>query len=140
MTGQVTDVITSPPYLDTTNYREDQWLRLWFLGEIASPIQPCEDGRHYNAAKYWSFLQEAWTGLAPLLATKARIVIRIGGRKLEKNELARKLEETLSDGTARYIRSASKGVTTSIKHTQANSFRGSKASPTVEHDFCFLVE
>ena len=29
--GRVTDFITSPPYLDTTNYREDQWLRLWFL-------------------------------------------------------------------------------------------------------------
>lgn len=25
-------VITSPPYLDITNYVEDQWLRLWFLG------------------------------------------------------------------------------------------------------------
>ncbi len=25
-------VVTSPPYLDTTNFEEDQWLRLWFLG------------------------------------------------------------------------------------------------------------
>jgi hypothetical protein len=25
-------VITSPPYLDVTNFEEDQWLRLWFLG------------------------------------------------------------------------------------------------------------
>lgn len=32
LAGHVTDIITSPPYLDTTNYREDQWLRLWFFG------------------------------------------------------------------------------------------------------------
>ena len=25
-------IITSPPYLDITDYHEDQWLRLWFLG------------------------------------------------------------------------------------------------------------
>src|SRR5205823_4061464 len=29
--GQVSAVITSPPYLDVTNFEEDQWLRLWFL-------------------------------------------------------------------------------------------------------------
>ncbi len=31
-------VITSPPYLDITDYHEDQWLRLWFLGGAAKPI------------------------------------------------------------------------------------------------------
>ena len=36
--GQVSDVITSPPYLNTTNYREDQWLRLWFGDYI--PVYP----------------------------------------------------------------------------------------------------
>ncbi len=30
-------VITSPPYLDITDYHEDQWLRLWFLGGAAKP-------------------------------------------------------------------------------------------------------
>ena len=31
-------VITSPPYLDITDYHEDQWLRLWFLGGAAKPM------------------------------------------------------------------------------------------------------
>lgn len=57
LAGQVTDVITSPPYLDTTNYREDQWLRLWFLGDEASSSQPRDDGRYYTAERYWAFLQ-----------------------------------------------------------------------------------
>ena len=139
LVGQVTDVITSPPYLDTTNYHEDQWLRLWFLGGNVSPNQPPSDGRHYSAARYWTFLQEAWTGLAPLVADRARMVIRIGGRKLEKADIATKLIGSLEDGMDRTIQLVDGGVTSSVKRTQANTFRGSKASPTEEHDFCLLV-
>lgn len=138
--GQVTDIITSPPYLDTTNYREDQWLRLWFLGGEASPIQPRDDGRHYTAKRYWTFMQEAWAGLSPLLADNARIVIRIGGRKLEKEEMAKQLTKTLSEGVDRNVQLVDDGVTSPVKRTQANTFRGSNASPTYEHDFCFLID
>lgn len=137
--GKVTDIITSPPYLDTTNYREDQWLRLWFLGEDPKSSQARDDGRHYNRTAYWNFLKEAWEGVAPLLAQQARIVVRIGGRKLSKEEMFAGLLVSLKDATGRIVETADDGVTTPVKRTQANSFRGAKASPTVEHDFCFLV-
>ena len=137
--GKVTDIITSPPYLDTTNYREDQWLRLWFLGEAPNSAQARGDGRHYNKEIYWNFLKEAWEGVAPLLAPQARIVVRIGGRKLPKEEMFAGLLASLKDATGRIVETADNGVTTPVKRTQANSFRGAKASPTVEHDFCFLV-
>lgn len=137
--GRVTDIITSPPYLDTTNYREDQWLRLWFLGDDAKSTQARNDGRHYNKALYWTFLKEAWEGVAPLLASQARIVIRIGGRKLSKEEMFESLLVTLKDATGRDIQPVDDGITTPVKRTQANSFRGPKASPTVEHDFCFIA-
>lgn len=139
LAGRVTDVITSPPYLDTTNYREDQWLRLWFLGGEASSCQPRDDGRHYSAESYWLFLQEAWAGLEALLSEKARIVVRIGGRRLGKVEMAERLTTTLKEGTGREIHLIDDGITSPVKRTQANSFRGSKASPTDEHDFCFSV-
>lgn len=139
LSGRVTDVITSPPYLDTTNYREDQWLRLWFLGGLATTSYSREDHRHYNKKSYWSFLEQAWSGVAPLLAREARFVIRIGGRRLEKNEMLSSLQETLTHGLGRTVRTMDHGVTTPVKRTQANSFRGSKASPAVEHDFCFIV-
>jgi hypothetical protein len=139
LTGKVTDIITSPPYLDTTNYSEDQWLRLWFLGGDATSSHKREDGRHYNKVSYWAFLEEAWSGVAPLLAAEARLVIRIGGRRLAKDEMHSSLRETLMQGLGRDVRSIDDGITTSIKRTQANSFRGAKASPTVEHDFCFIV-
>ena len=138
--GKVTDIITSPPYLDTTNYREDQWLRLWFLGEAPNSAQARGDGRHYNKKIYWNFLKEAWEGVAPLLAPQARIVVRIGGRKLPKEEMFAGLLASLKDATGRIVETADNGVTTPVKRTQANSFRGAKASPTVEHDFCFLVD
>jgi hypothetical protein len=138
--GKVTDIITSPPYLDTTNYREDQWLRLWFLGDAPKSTQARDDGRHCNKTRYWSFLTEAWEGVAPLLAPRARIVVRIGGRKLSKEEMSANLLMSLKNASSRIVKLADDGVTTSIKRTQANSFRGTKASPAVEHDFCFLVD
>jgi hypothetical protein len=137
--GKVTDIITSPPYLDTTNYRKDQWLRLWFLGEPPKSTHAREDGRHYNRTLYWDFLKEAWEGAAPLLAPRARIVVRIGGRKLSKEEMFAGLSTSLKEATGRIAKPADDGVTTPVKRTQANSFRGAKASPTVEHDFCFLI-
>lgn len=137
--GKVTDIITSPPYLDTTNYREDQWLRLWFLGEEPKSNHARADGRHYNAALYWHFLKEAWEGIAPLLAPEARIVVRIGGRKLSKEDMFSNLLAGLEQATGRIVSPADDGVTTFVKRTQANSFRGKKTSPTVEHDFCFLI-
>ena len=73
------------------------------------------------------------------MAPQARIVVRIGGRKLSKEEMFDGLLSSLNDATGRHVQPVDDGVTTPVKRTQANSFRGSKASPTVEHDFCFVV-
>ena len=139
LVGQITDIITSPPYLNTTNYREDQWLRMWFLGAGTSNKCMRDDGRHYNVKKYEAFLTESWAGVAPLLADHARIVVRIGGRKLPKDSILDILESSLKMGTGRKTRLQGPGFTSQIKNTQANAFRGSKPSPTVEHDFCFFL-
>ena len=139
LVGRVTDVVTSPPYLDTTNYREDQWLRLWFLGGEATVSHSRNDDRHYNTEKYQAFLTEAWTGMAPLLAEEARIVVRIGGRKLTKDELMEILRTSLKDAVKRSVQLVDTVVSSPVRHTQATAFRGSKPSPIVEHDFCFLL-
>ena len=139
LTGKVTDVITSPPYLDTTNYGEDQWLRLWFLGGEATVSHSGNDGRHYSFEKYQAFLTEAWAGTAPLLADETRIVVRIGGRRLTKDEILEALMTSLKGAIRRSIQLVDAGVSSPVRHTQANTFRGAKPSPTVEHDFCFLL-
>ena len=139
LAGRVTDVITSPPYIDTTNYREDQWLRLWFLGGDSLVQHDRRDDRHYDAALYWAFLRAAWGGLAPLLSDSARMVIRIGGRKFGKKELRCGLMNSLNGALDRDVRLLDDGVTSEVSNTQSNSFRGSKTSGIVEHDFCFAV-
>ena len=139
LVGRVTDVITSPPYLDTTNYREDQWLRLWFLGGEARMPRGRGDDRHYNKDMYWMFIQASMQGLAPLLAERARMVIRIGGRRLQKAELREGLLRSLTGGLGRDVRLVDDGVTTGVGKTQANVFRGARVSRFEEHDFCFAV-
>ena len=137
--GRVTDVITSPPYLNTTNYREDQWLRLWFLGGEARVPHDRRDDRHYSKEIYWRFVRASWVGLAPLLAESARLVIRIGGRLLPKAEIRDTLLDSLVAGLGRDVTLVGNGVTSAVGNTQAISFRRTKASPIKEHDFCFEV-
>lgn len=138
LVGQITDVITSPPYLNTTSYREDQWLRLWFLGEDAEkPVR--DDGRHHSVKKYREFLEESWAGVTPLLADEVRIVVRIGGRKLPKEDAFEFLDSALKRATQRSVQIQDEGVSSLVRNTQANAFLGSKPSPTFEHDFCFLL-
>ena len=137
--GRVTDVITSPPYLDTTNYREDQWLRLWFLGSRSMTTYARADDRHYASEMYWEFLQASWKGLAPLLAERVRLVVRIGGRRLRKSELRDGLVQSLSTGLNRSVRLVDTGVSSKVSNTQANAFRGTKASQLMEHDFSFAA-
>ena len=78
-------------------------------------------------------------GLAPLLAERARMVVRIGGRRLRKSELRAGLLGSLKEGLGREVQLVDEGVTTEVGTTQANVFRGAKVSRFEEHDFCFAV-
>lgn len=139
--GTVSLVITSPPYLDTTDYAEDQWLRLWFLG---GPVRPAarlhKDDRHTRIEHYWTFLSEAWKGSAALLRDEAHIVVRIGGTVLEKAALfaglATSLEAGLSDRTVKPLH---EGETSVIRKRQTNSFRPGTSPEKMEHDFAFAI-
>lgn len=131
-------VVTSPPYLDITDYHEDQWLRLWFLGGPAKPIaRQGRDDRHRGAAPYWSFLREAWVGVSPLLQDGAQLVIRIGGTRLSQNELAAGLRDSLG-ATGRKFRlmEASRSI---IRNGQRRVLQPVPARVPVEYDFRFKL-
>src|SRR5713101_2848335 len=89
-------VITSPPYLDVTNFEEDQWLRLWFLGGPPRPTYGfvSTDDRHERADRYWNMISDLWRILGQLLAKPASVIIRMGGRKLDPEQMARGLLAT----------------------------------------------
>jgi hypothetical protein len=129
-------VITSPPYLDITDYHEDQWLRLWFLGGAAKPIAgQGKDDRHRRVESYWQFLREAWKGIAPLLQDSAQVVIRIGGTRLGGEQLQAGLHESLNSSGRRFkLMEASHTV---IKNGQRRVFQGVPDKPSIEHDFRF---
>ncbi len=139
LAGQVRLVICSPPYVDTTNYIEDQWLRLWFLGgPPAAHRGLATDDRHRNLEDYWRFLTEAWAGLRDLLSDGARLIIRIGGRKLNRDtcqaDLAESLEEGLSTSLALFESRESR-----ITGNQTRAFRPGAKGCQVEFDYHFIL-
>jgi hypothetical protein len=131
-------VITSPPYLDITDYHEDQWLRLWFLGGAMKPITgQGKDDRHRRVEAYWQFLREAWKGVAPLLQTSAQIVIRIGGTRLGEDELSAGLLESLNWTGHKF--KLMEARQTDIKNGQRRIFQPVPSKASVEHDFRFKL-
>jgi len=134
-------IVTSPPYLDTTDYNEDQWLRLWFLGGASAPRGGLNrDDRHTNSDKYWTFLAEAWKGVQPLVKAGAHVVVRIGGTGVTKKDLLEGLHQSMKTGFAGFKPSpAHKGATTEIMNRQTNVFRPGTSSRRFEHDFTFKL-
>lgn len=139
--GQVKLVVTSPPYLNTTDYAEDQWLRLWFLGGQSRPVaRQHKDDRITQTSVYWTFLREAWAGMQPLLCNNAVIVIRIGGASFEKGDLFEGVSASLRAGLCKFaVKPLSTGITSNIRPRETSAFRPTAAKDHVEHDFTFEV-
>ena len=133
-------VVTSPPYLDVTSFEEDQWLRLWFLGEAPAPTHGriSKDDRHTNPDKYWHFIADAWKGVANLLAPDAVIVCRISGKKQTVNSLTRGMTATVQAAfpDARLIRPPF--ASTPLRR-QTDNFRPGTSGIGSEVDFVFQV-
>ncbi len=53
-------VLTSPPYYGVTNYRYDNWIRLWLLGEGPSFPEFDHKGRHQNQNEYSDLLNQTF--------------------------------------------------------------------------------
>ncbi len=99
LTKKIKLVITSPPYLDVTNYEEDQWLRLWFLGYEPKPTynRISKDDRHTIKARYWEFLKEVWQGVAPLLRHDSSLICRLGAKGIKVPEITESFCSSLKE-------------------------------------------
>lgn len=135
--GQVKLVVTSPPYLDTTDYGEDQWLRLWFLGGEERPRGKIfSDGRHGTTQAYWTFLASAWSGVSGLLAPGCTIVIRIGGMSFAPAELEAGVLSSLREGLGSPELDVIQPLDVSeIRNRQTNVFRPGTKGKRLEYDF-----
>jgi hypothetical protein len=138
--GRVSLMVTSPPYLDTTNYREDQWLRLWFLGgkPHVDSLGAKSDDRHRGADSYWKFLTAAWKGVAPLLRDGAHLLIRIGGRHIDPASAEKDLRDGLKSGLDTRVRLVDRR-SSKILNGQLHAFRPGVSGTQIEHDFHFRI-
>lgn len=135
--GPIRCVITSPPYFDVTDFEEDQWLRLWFLGGPPYPTtgRLSRDDRHSFEARYWQFIGDMWRCLGTVLARKGHVVIRIGSRKLPPAVLSRKL--TASSRLARRPVQLVGTEVSELKNRQTDQFRPGSTGCSVEVDCHF---
>ena len=132
-------VITSPPYLDVTSFEEDQWLRLWFLGGPPHPTyrKISKDDRHENPDAYWRMIADMWRTLGLILAPKADVVVRLGG----KGSAPERLIEALTASSAvsrRRVRLVSH-ETSEIRNRQTDAFRPGSKGCILEVDCHFRV-
>ena len=137
--GKVRLVVTSPPYLDTTDYSEDQWLRLWFLGGAPLPQKNTSDDRHRIAENYWRFLSETWQGLQLLLAEEATLVIRIGGARVSFDDAREKLITSLTSVFGENVTALDDGFYSEIVGRQTNSFLPNAKGTKAEYDFRYKI-
>ncbi|MFN0172856.1 MAG: DNA methyltransferase [Bryobacteraceae bacterium] len=132
-------VVTSPPYLDTTNFEEDQWLRLWFLGGPPNPTYRTisQDDRHDNPDSYWRLIGDLWRMLGQVLAKRSHVVIRMGGKKLTPQKIASGLTANgcFSGRKVELIHSE----VSVLKKRQTASFRPGAPGGGYEVDCCFAV-
>lgn len=137
---RVAVVVTSPPYLDTTNFEEDQWLRLWFLGGPPWPTygRVSRDDRYSGLAAYASFLQQAWRGIKSLLKRDAKIILRIGGKGLDKGTICEVVETSLVSVWPRISRVA-EPVCSVIPTSQAKTLSPSAVGCRFEMDFVYSL-
>lgn len=124
---RITCAITSPPYLDVTNFEEDQWLRNWFLEGPPHPTTTrlTLDNRHGSADSYWNLIADMWRVFGYIMAPKSNIVIRFGAKRIGPTQMIRTLDAS-STFAGRKVRLVSHSVS-EIKNRQTETFRpGSK--------------
>lgn len=73
-------LFTSPPYCGVTNYRYDNWIRLWLMNE--GPVEPDFDNteRYANKKNYKKMIEEVFSQCALAMKEDATIYIRTDAR------------------------------------------------------------
>jgi len=130
-------VITSPPYLNVTNFEEDQWLRLWLLGGPPTPTRGrvSRDDRHLRADAYWQFIADMWRSLGAVVCNRGDVVVRIGSRYMGPDAVRRALTAS-SRFSGRKVSLVSSRIT-EIKRRQTDAFRPGTRGCRIEIDCHF---
>lgn len=135
----VSCIVTSPPYLDVTNFEEDQWLRLWFLGGPPHPTigRVSNDDRHTDPASYWRMVADFWRLVGYVIKPGGHVVIRMAGKRLSEHDVVQGLLgcAVLSGREVRLVAQE----TSAVRHRQTDSFRPGSTGVRFEVDTHFQV-
>jgi hypothetical protein len=79
-------LFTSPPYSAVTSYYFDQWLRLWMLGDSATPSRAGSrwKSRFENRDEYRKLIRTVFMRSARLMANDAVIYVRTDAREFTR--------------------------------------------------------
>lgn len=88
--GEIDLIVTSPPFLNTVNYKNDNWLRCWFAGIAVDELQIA----HFRKVPLWrAFIARCLAEFCRVLRPGGRIAfevgeVRAGAVLLEKEVIA----------------------------------------------------
>ena len=81
-------VVTSPPFLNTVDYKKDNWLRLWFA-DLKTETMACDV--HASLERWRSFVRDTFTEFARVVRSGGRVAFEVGevrkGRVLLEEEV-----------------------------------------------------
>lgn len=86
-------LLTSPPYLGVTNYRQDNWIRLWMLGDDPAPHPTDISQKYADKPAYVAMLRAVFARSAGLMRPGATVCIRTDSRPWTRDVTAALLAE-----------------------------------------------
>jgi hypothetical protein len=130
-------VVTSPPYFGMSTYKQDQWLRNWFLGGDSQVNYSNETQlKHGSETSFIKDLAKVWTNTASKCTPNAKMIIRFGALPSKSDRIPGELIKeslTMADCGWRLstVRSAGEPLSS---NRQANQFKGGTGSYIEEID------
>ena len=119
---KATLILTSPPYMGVTNYRYDNWIRLWALGGPAEP-DSCQEQRFANREIYLAMIREVFGKLANVARPDATVIVRTDRRQYTQETTAHAIQDVWPDHRL------SGRETNAPKPTQTSLFGDKTAKP-----------
>ena len=98
-------VVTSPPYSAVTDYRADNWLRLWTIRQAPALPTCSSEHKYVNLIKYRNMIQSVFTATARMTDDDTVWLVRCDARQRTLQVVSQALSDVTA-GRRLYTRSA----------------------------------
>jgi len=132
----ISHVVTSPPYYGMRTYRQDQWLRNWFLGGTATVdyLSRSSDLAHSSPEAFVRQLSDVWENVRKVCKRGAGLVVRFGGIQDRQCDPVEMLKESLRLAEWELLTLRPAGTALDGRR-QASQFFATTKAPRQEYDF-----